>query len=188
MRAGVPFNRRSSSPSGNNPTSRPPSRAQSRRGRFPCPSHLCQADIHSQERNGDALASLKSACHSCAIEDKASAPLSSSTTNLLTSTPRRWTKNGGRKIRGLFLSHIFCPLGVQRAKVAPDVFAVSARVFIRAGPRQTVISSGQINEAYPIKKKRQKVIRRISDFWRNSHDDVFLEIASGEVESERSQS
>jgi hypothetical protein len=51
-------------------------------------------------------------------------------------------------------SLFFCPLGVQRAKVAPNVFAVSARVFIRAGPRQTVISSGQIDEARQIKKER----------------------------------
>src|SRR5215813_11462451 len=87
MRAGVPFNRRSSSPSGNNPTSRPPFRAQNRRGRFPLPSHLCQAVIHSQERNGAALASSKSACHSGTNEDRASEPLSSSTINLLTSIP-----------------------------------------------------------------------------------------------------
>src|SRR5262245_30912854 len=88
MRADVPFNRLSSSPSANNPTSSPPSRAQNRRGRFSRPSHLCQAEIHSQERNGDALVALKSACHSGANNDKASDPLISSTTNLLTSTPR----------------------------------------------------------------------------------------------------
>src|SRR5262245_1547443 len=87
MRADVPFNRLSSSPSANNPTSSPPSRAQNRRGCFSRPSHLCQAEIHSQERNGVALVALKSACHSDANNDNASAPLCSSTTNLLTSTP-----------------------------------------------------------------------------------------------------
>src|SRR5262245_22965560 len=80
-----------------------------------------------------------------------------------------------------------CPLGVQRAKVAPDVFAVSARFFIRAGRRQAVISSGQIDEVHQTEKMRQKVIGRISDFRRNFHDDVFLEVASGEVNSERVQ-
>src|SRR5262245_2523965 len=34
---------------------------------------------------------------------------------------------------------------------------------------------------------RQKVIHRISDFRRNFHDDVFLEVVSGEVNSERVQ-
>src|SRR5262249_62134761 len=83
MRAGVPFNRRSSSPSANNPTSAPSSRAQSRRGRFSCPSHSCQAEIHSQERNGDALVSLKRARHSVSNDDNAFGPLISSTANFL---------------------------------------------------------------------------------------------------------
>src|SRR5262249_46720598 len=94
-RAGVPFNRRFSSPSANNPTNRPSSRAQNRRGCFPRPSHLCQAEIHSQERNGDALVALKSAFHSGANDDKASSPLSSSTTNLLTSTLHHRTRRRG---------------------------------------------------------------------------------------------
>src|SRR6266511_2937517 len=97
MRAGVPFNRRSSSPNGNNPTSKPSSRAQNRRGCFPHPSHLCQAEIHSQERNGDALVALNSACHSGANDDRASAPLNSSTTNLLTSIPHHRTNKEGEK-------------------------------------------------------------------------------------------
>src|SRR5262245_16052489 len=84
-------------------------------------------------------------------------------------------------------SLFFCHLGVQRVKVAPDVFAVSARVFISAGPRQTVISTIQIDETHQIKLKWQKVIRRVADLRRNSHDDVFLEFASGEVKSKRVQ-
>src|SRR5262245_53002454 len=84
-------------------------------------------------------------------------------------------------------SLFICPLGVQRANVAPDVFAVSARVFIRAGPRQTVISTGQIDETHQINKIWQKVIRRVADLRRNSHDDVFLEFVSGEEKSKRVQ-
>src|SRR5262245_17699160 len=84
-------------------------------------------------------------------------------------------------------SLFFCSLGVQGANIAPDVFAVSAPVFIRAGPRQTVISTSQIDETHQIRKKWQKVIRRVADLRRNSHDDVSLEFVSGEVKSERIQ-
>src|SRR5215510_14158359 len=84
-------------------------------------------------------------------------------------------------------SLFFCPLGVQRANVAADVFAVSARVFKRARPRQTVISTGQIDETHQINKIWQGIIRRVADIRRNSHDDVFLEFVSGEEKSERVQ-
>src|SRR5262252_2613203 len=84
-------------------------------------------------------------------------------------------------------SLFFYSLGVQRAKIAPDVFAVGARVFIRAGPRQTVISTGLIDETHQIKKKWQRIIRRVADLRRNSHDDVFLEFVIGEVKSKRVQ-
>src|SRR5262245_60214912 len=167
MRAGVPLNLRSSSPNGNNPTRNPPFRAHNRRGCIPRPSHLCQADIHSQERNGEALAASKSACHSVARVDRDSYPLNSSTTNLLTSLPH------------LMLTKIV--FAVQRVNVAPNVLTISPGVFMRAGRRQTVISSGQVDEERQIRKRRQKVISRIFDFRRNSHDDVFLEFASGEV-------
>src|SRR5262249_2226624 len=86
-----------------------------------------------------------------------------------------------------FYLRLLGDFGVQRAKVAPDVFAVSTRFFIRAGRRQAVISSGHIDEAHQTKKMRQKVIGRISDFRRNFHDDVFLEVVSWEVNSERVQ-
>src|SRR5215510_3448493 len=140
----VPFNRRSSSPSGNSPISRAPSRAQNRRGCFSCPSQLCQAVIHSQERNGDALASLKSARHSGPNVDKAWEPLSSSTTILLISIPHPTSTT-------------------ERRKVASDGFAVRSRFAVGAIRAQPIISSGQIDEAHLTERSGRKVIRRVFD-------------------------
>src|SRR5215475_3358095 len=158
----VPFNRRSSSASGNSPTSRAPSRAQNRRGCFSCPSQLCQAVIHSQERKGDALASMKSARHSGPNEDKAWGPLSSSTTSLLISIPHPTST-------------------AERRKVAPDVFAIRFRFAVGAGRRQPIISSGQIDEAHLTKRSLRKVIRRVAHSLRNSHDHILLKDGAREV-------
>src|SRR5262245_26066749 len=84
-------------------------------------------------------------------------------------------------------SLFFCPLSVQRVNVAADVFAVGAGVFIRAARRKAVITSGQIDESHQTKKGRQKVTGRVEGSLRNSHDDVFPEVVSGEVKSERVQ-
>src|SRR5262249_36354393 len=78
--------------------------------------------------------------------------------------------------------------GVERVEVTADVLAVSPGIFVRADRRQTVVSSGQVDEAYQVKKKRQKIISRVSESRRNSHADVFLEVVSGEIEFKRVQS
>src|SRR5262249_21759428 len=54
----------------------PPSRAQSRKGCFSWPNHLCQVDSHSQERKGGAPDAPNIAFHSARNPVKASAPSS----------------------------------------------------------------------------------------------------------------
>src|SRR5262249_6927444 len=183
----VPFNRRTSSPRANNPTSRPPSRAQNRRGCFPRPSHLCQAEIHSQERNGAAPLRSKSARHSGANDDKASGPFNSSTTNLLTSIPRLTLtvpRSSGCAAVSSVSRLLTRAVLYQRAEIAPDVPAIRAGVFIGTARRKAVITSGQIDEAHTTWERGQKIISRILDFRRNSNDYVFPEVASGEIKSE----
>ena len=63
---------------------------------------------------------------------------------------------GGLRVNSQNQVHLV-DFAVQRAEIAPDVFAVSARVFIRAGPRQTVISTGQIDESHQIKRSGREL-------------------------------